>query len=101
MEPLGIHANAVAVGGDIMLSDMTPGSSETPKEAAGITFSHAGAEKNTGELWAPGPRWRGPDVPRREPSRSPLYGQLKDKCGFRWVIISSERLWYQAQLKMF
>lgn len=60
-----------------------------------------GCGKNTGELWAPGPRWRGPDVPRREPSRSPLYGQLKDKCGFRWVIISSERLWYQAQLKMF
>jgi hypothetical protein len=60
-----------------------------------------GCRKNTGELWAPGPRWRGPDVPRREPSRSPLYGQLKDKCGFRWVIISSERLWYQAQLKMF
>ena len=53
MEPLGIHANAVAVGGDIMLSDMTPFSSETPKEAAGITFSHAGAEKireNSGRL---------------------------------------------------
>lgn len=89
LEQLVMHANVVTYGGDIMLSDMMPGSSVTPNEAVWITFSHPDVDRLRESFERLG---RDGEVlmPLEKTFFSPLYGQLKDKYGFYWMIMSSE-----------
>lgn len=89
MAQLVMHANETTYGGDIMLSDMMPGSSVTPNEAIWITFSHPDLDKLRESFERLG-RDGHVLMPLEKTFFSPLYGQLKDKYGFHWMIMSSE-----------
>lgn len=89
MEHLVMHANVKTFGGDIMLSDNMPGETIEPTAAVSICFSHEDPARlrtaferlaQDGEILMP-----------LEPTFfSPLYGMVKDKFGFHWMIMSSE-----------
>ena len=88
-EGLVMYANVKTYAGDIMMSDMMPGTSVTPNEGVWITFSHHDLDRlrlcfdrlaKDGEVV----------MPLEATFFSPLYGQLKDKFGFYWMIMSSE-----------
>ncbi|MDD4080991.1 MAG: VOC family protein [Eubacteriales bacterium] len=89
MAQLVMHANVQTYGGAIMLSDMMPGSPVTPNEGVWITFSHPDVDKlreTFGRLGRDGEVL----MPMEKTFFSPLYGQLKDKYGFYWMIMSSD-----------
>lgn len=91
MAQLVMHANVKTYGGDLMLSDMMPGSSVTPNEAVWITFSFPDLNKLRESFERLG---RDGEVlmPLEKNFFSPLYGQLKDKYGFHWMVMSSEEV---------
>ncbi|NLG58453.1 MAG: VOC family protein [Clostridiales bacterium] len=86
---LVMHANVKTYGGDLMLADAMPGSDTTPSAGMWITLSHTDQNRlretferlsREGEVLSP-----------LEPSFfSPLYGQLRDKYGFFWMLMSPE-----------
>ncbi len=89
MENLVIHANVKTFAGDVMLSDNMPGETTQPTGAMWICVAHTDLARlrtaferlaKDGEILMP-----------LEPTFfSPLYGQVKDKFGFHWMIMSSE-----------
>ncbi|MGI6235083.1 MAG: VOC family protein [Christensenellales bacterium] len=88
-EDLVMYANVKTYAGDIMMSDMMPGTSVTPNEGVWITFSHEDlgrlrrhfdALAKDGEVI----------MPLEQTFFSKLYGQVKDKFGFYWMIMSPE-----------
>ncbi len=89
MEDLVIYANVKTFAGDIMLSDNMPGETTKPTGAMWICVAHTDLARlrtaferlaKDGEILMP-----------LEPTFfSPLYGQVKDKFGFHWMIMSSE-----------
>lgn len=91
MADLVIHANVKTFAGDIMLSDTMPDKPLRPGEANWILVSHTDLHRlrqvfeglsSGGEVIVPlGPAFF-----------SPLYGQLKDKFGFYWMIKSAEEI---------
>lgn len=89
MEDAVIHANVDTFVGQIMLSDSMPDEKPTPSGALWINVSHEDLDKlqkvfdamaEEGEVI----------MPLEETFFSPLYGQVKDKYGFYWMIMSSE-----------
>ena len=86
---LVIHANVKTFAGDIMLSDNPPDQVSAPSAALNICLSHTDLERlrrvferlaKDGEVIMP-----------LEPTFfSPLFGQVRDKFGFYWMIMSSE-----------
>lgn len=89
MEDLVIYANVKTFAGDIMLSDNMPGETTKPDGSVWISFSHDDLDRlrtvferlaQDGEILMP-----------MEPTFfSPLYGQVKDKFGFHWMIMSDD-----------
>lgn len=86
-ENLVMYANVKTRVGDIMMSDMMPGTSVTPNEGVWINFSSKDQERlreafdamaGDGEVI----------MPLEKTFFSPLYGQLKDKFGFYWMFMS-------------
>lgn len=88
---LVIHANVKTFAGDIMLSDNPPDQVSAPSAALNICLSHTDLERlrrvferlaKDGEVIMP-----------LEPTFfSPLFGQVRDKFGFYWMIMSSEEV---------
>ncbi len=89
VEDLVMYANVKTFAGDIMLSDMMPGTEVTPNEGVWLCVSHddhARLEEVFNTLAEEGEVV----MPMEETFFSPLYGQVKDKYGFYWMIMSSE-----------
>ena len=88
---LVMHANVKTFAGDIMLSDNPPDQESAPSAALNICLSHTDLERlrrvferlaKDGEVIMP-----------LEPTFfSPLFGQVRDKFGFYWMIMSSEEV---------
>jgi PhnB protein len=85
-ENLVMYANVKTSVGDIMMSDMMPGSSVTPNEGVWINYSMKDEERlrqyfdamaKDGEVL----------MPLEKTFFSPLYGQVKDKFGFYWMFM--------------
>ena len=86
---LVMHANVKTFAGDIMLGDNLPGTTTTPSAANWINVSHSDLKRlrqvfeglsEGGEVL----------MPLESTFFSPLYGQVKDKFGFHWMIMSDE-----------
>lgn len=86
-EGLVMYANVKTAVGDIMMSDMMPGTTVTPNEGVWINFSTKDQERlraafdalaKDGEVI----------MPLEKTFFSPLYGQVKDKFGFYWMFLN-------------
>ncbi len=89
MEQYVVYANVKTFGGDIMLSDNMPGEVTIPTGATWIAFSH----DDLGRLRKVFDRLGGDGeviMPMEKQFFNPQYGQVKDKYGFYWMIMSSE-----------
>ncbi len=86
---LVIHANVKTFAGDIMLSDNPPDRPSAPSPALNICVSHSDLDRLrlAFERLAEGGRVLMPLSPT---FFSPLFGQLEDKFGFSWMIMSSQ-----------
>jgi len=87
--PLVMHASVKTYGGELMLSDAMPGSDTTPSAGVWITLSHPDLNRlrETFERLSREGRVLKP----LEPSFfSLLYGQLRDKYGFFWMLMSPD-----------
>lgn len=86
-EGLVMYASVKTAVGDIMMSDMMPGTTVTPNEGVWINFSTKDQERlraafdalaKDGEVI----------MPLEKTFFSPLYGQVKDKFGFYWMFLN-------------
>jgi len=87
MENLVIYSNLKTYAGDIMMSDEMPGQIPTPPgSSVWITVTHDEEDRIRGtfEFLA-----RDGEIlmPLEPTFFSPLYGQLKDKFGFHWMLM--------------
>lgn len=89
MEDAVIHANVDTFVGQIMLSDSMPDEKPTPSDALWINVSHEDLDKLK-EVFDAMAEEGEVIMPLEETFFSPLYGQVKDKYGFYWMIMSSE-----------
>ena len=88
---LVIHANVKTFAGDIMLSDNPPDQESAPSAALNICVSHTDLERLRrvfDRLAADGEI----TMPMESTFFSPLYGQVRDRFGFYWMIMSSEEV---------
>ena len=85
-ENLVMHANVKTEVGDIMMSDLMPGSTVTPNESMWINYSCKDQERLRGFFDAMA---KDGEVlmPLETTFFSPLYGQVKDKFGFHWMFM--------------
>lgn len=84
-----IHANVTTFAGNLMLSDNFPGQSAEPSEALSITLSHSDhalLARAFDNLAKDGRV----DMPLAPTFFSSLFGSLRDKYGFMWLIMSDE-----------
>ena len=86
MEQLLMHGNVKTFAGDIMLSDNIPGQETQPNAAYWITVSHPDEARLRQAFSA---LTEGGQVltPLEPTFFSPLYGQLKDRYGFHWMLM--------------
>ena len=87
MENLVIYSNLKTYAGDIMMSDEMPGQAPTPPgSSVWITVTHDEEDRirDTFEFLA-----RDGEIlmPLEPTFFSPLYGQLRDKFGFHWMLM--------------
>ena len=91
LKDLVIHANVKTFAGDIMLSDNPPDQESAPSAALNICASHTDLERLRrvfDRLAADGEI----TMPMESTFFSPLYGQVRDRFGFYWMIMSSEEV---------
>ncbi len=91
-EDLVMHATVTTFAGVLMMADNEPGAVITPNQSVVLTLSHEdpvrlrrlfSALEKDGEVL----------MPLEKTFFSPLYGQVKDKYGFYWNIMS----WQEPQ----
>lgn len=87
VEHLVMYANVKTQVGDIMMSDLMPGTTATPNQSMWINFSSKDHERlhqayhalaMDGQII----------MPLNKTFFSPLYGQLRDKYGYHWMFMA-------------
>ena len=86
MEQLLMYGNVKTFAGDIMLSDNIPGQEVLPNSAYWITVSHPD-EHQLRQVFAALSEGGEVLMPLETTFFSPLYGQLKDRYGFHWMLM--------------
>lgn len=83
------YANIKTFAGDLMLSDEIPGQQAVPTDAIYINLSHKDQAllKKTFEAFAKDGEVL---MPLEPVFFNPLYGIVKDKFGFNWMIMAEE-----------
>lgn len=87
MEHLVIYSNLKTYAGDLMMSDDMPGQAPTPPGSSlwiAVTHDEEDRLRSTFDFLA---RDRKVLLPLAPTFFSPLYGQLKDKYGFHWMMM--------------
>jgi PhnB protein len=85
MEELVMYANVKTFAGDIMMSDEMPGARTIPNTGIWVSVTHEDERliKRTFDALAKDGEII---MPLEQTFFSPLYGQLKDKFGFYWML---------------
>ena len=83
------YANIKTFAGDLMLSDEMPGQTPVPTDAIYLNLSHKdhGLLRRTFEAFAKDGEIM---MPLEPVFFTPLYGIVKDKFGFNWMIMAEE-----------
>lgn len=84
------YANVVTFAGDLMLSDAMPGETATPTNAVYVCLSHKDFDLLKRTFDALHREGGEVEMPLEPTFFSKLYGIVKDKYGFRWMIMADE-----------